>query len=83
MPIDEGAVPFQIQSPDALPGRVQQRLPLLHLLLNPCIGIAIWFIPTCNSRETSRSSPDEMQVFTFCVSMENTMDVAAKCTHPR
>ena len=29
--IDEGAVPFQIQPPDAFAGRVQQRLPLLHL----------------------------------------------------
>ncbi len=34
--IDEGTVPFQIQTPDPLTGRVQQRLPMLHLPFGSC-----------------------------------------------
>ena len=29
--IDEGTVPLQIQAPDTLTGRIQQRLPMRHL----------------------------------------------------
>jgi hypothetical protein len=30
-PIDEGAIPFEIQSPDPLTGGIQECLPMLHL----------------------------------------------------
>src|SRR3954470_5508686 len=76
--IDKRTVSLEIQTPNPLAGRVQQRLPMLHLCFRLCYRHSNLFstrlFPTCH--HAIAGPPTEMQIFRLPCRLNSD----AKCT---